>query len=69
MPVILRPDMERQWLKPDLMKDEINNLILPLENDLLEAHTISKLITSRKESSNQPAVIDVCEYPELALLG
>ena len=69
MPVILRPDMERQWLKPDLMKEEINNLILPLENDLLEAHTISKLITSRKETSNQEAVIDVCEYPELSLLN
>jgi len=65
MPLILRPDMERQWLKPELMKDEIKNLILPLEDELMEAHTISKLITSRTESSNQERVVDVCEYPEL----
>lgn len=68
MPLILRPDMEKQWLKPDLIKDEINNLILPLEDDLLEAHTVSKLITSRTESSNQERVIDVCDYPELSLV-
>jgi putative SOS response-associated peptidase YedK len=65
MPVILRPDMERQWLKPYLIKGEIQNLILPLEDEMLSAHTISKLITSRTESSNQE--MDVCEYPELVL--
>lgn len=68
MPLILRPDMERMWLKPDLMKEEINNLIVPLEDDMLTAHTISKLITSRTESSNQERVIEVCDYPELSSL-
>jgi putative SOS response-associated peptidase YedK len=69
MPVILRPDMEKLWLKPDLMKDEIKNLIQPMEDELMEAHTISRLITSRKESSNQPKIMDVCEYPELAMVN
>lgn len=67
MPVILRPESERVWLKQDLMKDEINNLIMPLDDELIQAHTISKLITSRTESSNQERVIEICEYPELAL--
>jgi putative SOS response-associated peptidase YedK len=69
MPVILKPEKEKLWLKPNLMKEEIKDLLLPLDDDLLTAHTVSKLITSRTESSNQPQVMDVCEYPELALLG
>lgn len=67
MPVILRPETERMWLKPDLIKDEIKNLIMPLEDELIESHTISKLITSRTESSNQERVMDICEYPELIM--
>jgi putative SOS response-associated peptidase YedK len=69
MPVILKPEMEKIWLKPDLMKEEIKDLMLPLDDNFLTAHTISKLITSKSESSNQPQVVDMWEYPELALLG
>lgn len=40
MPLILRPDMKRMRLRPGLMKEEINNLIVPLEDDMLAALTI-----------------------------
>lgn len=66
MPVILRPEMERQWLQPIMLKDEINNLIVALEDDMLAAHTVSKNILSKTEPSNQTWAIDVCDYPELA---
>jgi len=67
MPVILRRDTERQWLDQSLIKDEIVNLMQPYDDEFMEAHTISKLITSRTESSNQERVIEVCEYPELSV--
>jgi hypothetical protein len=47
------------------MKEETNNLIVPLDDDMLTARNISKLITSKIESSNEERVVDVCEYPEI----
>ena len=67
MPLIIPNEFHDAWLKADLMKDEIQNLILPLDHELMDAHTICKLITSRKESSNQPKVRERFEYPELAI--
>jgi len=69
MPLILPRELQKQWIKQDLMKEEIINLIQPLEAELMEAHTISKLITSRKESSNQIGVMEKYEYPELSLMN
>lgn len=68
MPVILRPEDEKKWLQQDLMKEEIKDLMLPLDDGLLTAHPISKLITSRTESSNQSKVMEPFDYPELAKL-
>jgi putative SOS response-associated peptidase YedK len=65
MPVVLRPDLEKRWLDQDLLKEEIKDLMLPLEDGILEAHPVSKLITSRKESSNQPRVMEAVHYDGL----
>lgn len=66
MPVILPVAAERHWLRNDLTQAEILELTRPLDASLLQAHTISKLITSRTENRNVPAVQQYFNYPELA---
>jgi putative SOS response-associated peptidase YedK len=61
-PFILKRDVEGSWLDQDLVKDDVRDMILPMENTHFTAHTISKLITSRTESSNVPEVMDPCKY-------
>ncbi|HYH02018.1 MAG TPA: SOS response-associated peptidase [Bacillota bacterium] len=69
MPVILPVAAEREWLRNDLSQPEILELTRPLDAGLLETHTISKLITSRTENRNVPAIQERYDYPELAVLG
>ena len=65
MPVILPPKIERDWLNTDLTDDQIKNFFHAIDDSEMKAHTISGLITSRKENSNVPVVIEKFEYPEL----
>ena len=62
MPVILPADKEGLWIKNDLTKEEVNNLILPYPEEEMNAYTISKLFTSRKQNPNVPEVMQPCEY-------
>ncbi|MCR6637456.1 MAG: SOS response-associated peptidase [Sporocytophaga sp.] len=66
MPVILSPEKEKLWVLEDTSKEEINNLLLPFPEEEMQAHTISKLITSRTENSNVPKVMDAFKYPEIS---
>jgi putative SOS response-associated peptidase YedK len=65
MPVILRKEDERTWLKGDLDVDEIKSLLEPIEDTGLEAYTVSRLISFKKENSNVPEVMKRYEYEEL----
>ncbi len=65
MPVILPREYERDWLNPNLTKDDVLALCQPVDDRLMTAHTISKRITSKKEETNVPEVLDVHEYQEL----
>ncbi len=56
MPVIIPKEREKEWLNPDLTKEEITSFLAPYDETKMEAHTISKLITSRSENSNVPEV-------------
>jgi putative SOS response-associated peptidase YedK len=67
MPFIPMPGQELEWLRTGLSKDEIKAMMKPLEPELMEAHTISKLITSRTENSNVPAVMEKFEYEDWKL--
>ncbi len=62
MPVILPKAAEQQWLNPALDKTELQNLFLPYPESELQAWTISKLITSRTENSNDPKVLEKADY-------
>lgn len=67
MPVILLPDRERDWINPDLTDEQIKSFFPAIDERLMEAYTISRLITSRKENSNVPDVMKETEYEELAV--
>ena len=65
MPVILPKEKEWEWLQNDMAPEEILALAKPLNEELMEAYTISKLITSRNSDRNVPAIQEAYDYPEL----
>ncbi|NBV14722.1 MAG: SOS response-associated peptidase, partial [Sphingobacteriia bacterium] len=68
MPLILLPEMGVKWINPKIHRSEIIDLMQPLPSDLLQAHSVSRLITSRKENPNTAAVMEYFKYPELPAL-
>lgn len=66
MPVILTPNIEMDWLGASLTKSDVAELTKPISSGALTAYTISKLITSRTQSSNVPQVQELFTYPELS---
>lgn len=65
MPLILPKEFERKWLNDKLTKEEVEGMLLPYPEEKMQAHTISKLITSRTESPNVAQVLEKFDYPEL----
>ena len=65
MPVILPQEIERDLLMTDLSDEQIKNFFPAIDELKMEAHTISRLITSRKENSDVPEVQLEFIYPEL----
>lgn len=66
MPLILPKKEEGAWINPDLKDEkEIRKLFKIFPEEKMEAYTISKLITSRKENSNTLEVNLEFSYPEL----
>ena len=67
MPLILPKEVEKDWLNQNLVEKEIQELMKPLEETQLSAHTISKLITNRNENPDKEEIQHHFEYPELAM--
>lgn len=67
MPVILSPESAKLWLDNSIPFTQKKELLVPFDENLMADHSISKLITSRKENPNSPAVMEPLVYPELAL--
>jgi hypothetical protein len=65
MPVIIPREYEQDWLNPALSQDDVLALCQPIAGDLMEGHTISKLITNKKEETDVPAVMDAVAYQEV----
>jgi len=68
MPLILHPKKEKEWLNSQLNRDDIVQLIRPLDENLMTAHTISKKINSPKTEKNTPDIQEPYIYPELNTL-
>ena len=69
MPVILTENDEKDWLNNDLKKDDILSLCKPFDEKQMNAVTVSKLVSSKTEYTNQPDVQKEFNYPELTTLG
>ncbi len=65
MPAILRREDEKRWLSAGLNKDDIDSMLTPIDDSLLEAYSVSKLISYRKGNTNVPEVIEKFDYDEL----
>jgi len=65
MPVILPKDHECKWIDPSVSKQAAEALLVPYGEELMEAFTISRLITSRQRNPNVPEVSQPFTYPEL----
>ena len=65
MPVIIPYDRAKDWLDPKLPKEEVLALCVPYPSELMVAHTISKLLTSRDQDTDVPDVQKEKIYPEL----
>ena len=68
MPVILPVEKENEFLNHDLSRSEINALLTPIDDECLEAYSISKRITSKTKNRNDPKVIEAYDYKELPSL-
>ena len=65
MPVIIRQERERNWLKEDLTKDDIQSFFEPYVSEEMEAYPVSKLLSTRGANTNTPEVMKRYEYKEL----
>ena len=65
MPVILTPENESLWLDNSLAQNQILSLAKPYDDSLMEAYTISKLISSK--DSNVEVVRRPFLYSELEM--
>lgn len=65
MPVILTKEQMDQWIAPQQSKSELEQLMAPIDPRIMQAHPISKLITSRTHNPNVAEVKEEFRYPEL----
>lgn len=63
MPVILPRDAEKTWLKEDASVEALSGLMEPVASGILEAHTVSPLITNIRADRNRPELIMPYSYP------
>ncbi|UCG70270.1 MAG: SOS response-associated peptidase [Thermoplasmata archaeon] len=68
MPALLRSEDEKRWLSPNLSREDINTLLDPIDDSILEAYTVSKMISYRKGNTNVPEVLEKFEYDEIKFL-
>lgn len=68
MPFILTMDKAKNWLLPNLSESDLKSMMLPLNENLMTAYTISHRITSKTENPNAPETLLPHCYPELELM-
>lgn len=62
MPVIIPREYEKDWLNPNLTRDDVLALCTPFDETRMAAHTISKLITTKGADTNVPEVTREYRY-------
>jgi putative SOS response-associated peptidase YedK len=61
MPVIIPREYEHDWLNQNLTKDDVLAFCKPFDADKMDAWPISKRITSKKDPTNVPEVMQKVE--------
>ncbi len=69
MPFILSKEDEALWLDNSATMEDLKEMMKPYPENLMTAHTVSRLITDRTKDSNSPEVLENFSYPELQLLS
>lgn len=64
-PLIFTSENENNWLNPDLTENDLTELMQPLGDSLMTAHTIKK-ISPKNADVFSDELIQAYEYPELA---
>jgi len=62
MPVVLNADSEKLWLDQTASRDELTSCLKPSSADMLKAHTISPLVSSKTADKNTPGLISPYQY-------
>ena len=65
MPVMLRPEDEAKWLEKDLDETVIDGLLEPYDASQMQAHTVSRLISTKRANTNVPEVMKEFTYEGL----
>jgi putative SOS response-associated peptidase YedK len=65
MPVILRQEDETKWLEKNLDRTAIDTLLEPYDASQMQAHTVSRLISTKRANSNVPEVMTEFRYEGL----
>ncbi len=65
MPVILEKELEKKWLSESPSNDEISAMLTPYDEKKMQAHPVSRLITTRRANTDVPEVLQEHKYPEL----
>jgi putative SOS response-associated peptidase YedK len=65
MPVILPREYEKDWLNPNLGREDVLALCQPSNDSRMDSYTISKLITNKKEETDVPKVLEPETYAEV----
>jgi putative SOS response-associated peptidase YedK len=67
MPVILPADIEKDWLDKKADQEAILKFLNPLDENLMQAHTISRLISMPGAEKNIPEIIQPFDYDAVPL--
>jgi putative SOS response-associated peptidase YedK len=65
MPVIIPREYEKDWLNPNLTKEDVLALCQPIDASRMKAHTISKLITTKGADTNVAEVLAMHDYEKI----
>jgi putative SOS response-associated peptidase YedK len=65
MPVILKREDENKYLEKDLSASEIDAFLQPYDDKEMQAHTVSRLISTKRANTNVPEAMREFKYDEL----
>jgi putative SOS response-associated peptidase YedK len=63
-PVLLSREFEKDWLNPNLSKEDVLALCEPSDSDKIEYVTINKIVGNSKINSDIPEALQPTQYPE-----